>query len=111
MEYRRITTTNDWRELWLNKFIAELKKRELPEKDQKSYYSIIERFLEKNPGNPRAIGIEGMIKFIGRRNLDAIAALHLFYDAIAHSEKHLAGLEEIHKKNDKKHKGKRKRGS
>lgn len=102
MEYRRITTTNDWRELWLNKFMAELKKRELPEKDQKSYYSIIERFLKKNPGNPREIEIDKMIRFIGVIKTDFISAFNLFYDAIAHSEKHIAALEEMKMKNDKK---------
>jgi hypothetical protein len=98
MEYRRITSTSDWRELWLNKFMAELKNRQLSELEQKAYYSTLEKFLEKNPGNPREIDIDKTIKFIASQKTDVTPPLVLFFGAVAFSEKHLSAIAGMKKK-------------
>jgi hypothetical protein len=92
MEYRKITSNEDWRELWLGKFSAEMKNRCIPEQDEKSHVAILNLYLTANTGNPREISIEKMKQFVKTQKGAAIPALMLFYDAIAHSEKHSAAL-------------------
>jgi hypothetical protein len=92
MEYRKITSDVDWRELWTSKFSAEMKNRGFSEQDAKSHFAIISQYLTANKGNPREIGVEKMIRFAKRHKGAAIPPLMLFYDAIAHSEKHCAAL-------------------
>lgn len=92
MEYRKITSDEDWRELWLGKFSAEMKNRSFSEQDAKFYFAILSQYLTANTGNPREIDVEKMIQFVKHHKEDAIPPLMLFYDAIAHSEKHCAAL-------------------
>jgi hypothetical protein len=92
MEYRKITSDEDWRELWLGKFSAEMKNRCFSEQDEKSNFVILSQYLTANTGNPREIAVEKMIQFVKHQKGAAIPPLMLFYDAIAHSEKHCAAL-------------------
>ena len=92
MEYRKITSDEDWRELWLDKFSAEMKNRCFSEQDAKSNFTILSQYLTANTGNPREIAVEKMKQFVKRHKGFAIPPLMLFYDAIAHSEKHCAAL-------------------
>jgi hypothetical protein len=92
MEYRKITHNDDWRELWLGKFSAEMKNRCLPEPDAKAHFTILSQYLTANTGNPREISVEKMKQFVKCHKAAAIPPLMLFYDAIAHSEKHCAAL-------------------
>jgi hypothetical protein len=106
MEYRKITSNEDWRELWVGKFAAEMKNRCLPEQDTEPYLDILTRYLTANTGNPREISVEKMKQFIKSHKRTAIPPLMLFYEAIARSEKHCAALAASDKKqrNVKKHK-------
>jgi hypothetical protein len=92
MEYRKITSNEDWRELWLGKFSVEMKNRCLPEQDVKSHLTLLSQYLTANTGNPREISVEKMKLFVKSHKGAAIPPLMLFYDAIAHSEKHCAVL-------------------
>ncbi len=95
MEYRKITSSQDWRELWLGKFTAELEKRRLTPEETKLFCAVLIKYLTAYDGNPREIEIEKTRHFVltGRKNV--IAPLVLFYEAVARSEKHLELLAQL----------------
>ncbi len=95
VEYRKITSSQDWRELWLGKFTAELENRSLPPKETKSFCAVLVKYLTAYEGNPRDIDIEKTRQFVLTGTKDVIAPLALFYEAVARSEKHLALLAEL----------------
>jgi hypothetical protein len=92
MEYRKITSEHDWHDLWLTKFTTELVARNLSKEETSSYRSVLSDFLTAHKGNPREIGVRAMRAFLVKRKTAAIAPLALFYDCVAHSEKHLEQL-------------------
>jgi len=95
MEYRKITSHDDWIEIWLSKFIAECENRKLSADQIKADQIIVRKYLSENPGNPRAIDIKKFKKFIAAEGLAAIAPFEVFYESIARSDKHCEILTEL----------------
>ncbi|HUI92000.1 MAG TPA: hypothetical protein VLX68_07125 [Chitinivibrionales bacterium] len=95
MEYRKITSNEEWRELWLGKFSTEMKNRGFTDEDTKKFVAVLTKYLTDNPGNPREIDIKKMKRFVKGHKSSAIPPLVLFYDAIARSEKHCEVLAAI----------------
>jgi hypothetical protein len=98
MEYRKITSSDQWVDLWLGKFSTEIAKTKLSDDDKKNSISIVKKFLTKHPGNPRVIPVKLLRKFLTDQKADAIPPLILFYEVIARSEEHLAELALLSKK-------------
>jgi hypothetical protein len=92
MEYRKITSEHDWHDLWLAKFTTELCARNLSKEETSSYQSVLSGYLTAHKGNPREISMRAMRSFLAKRKTADIAPLVLFYDCVAHSEKHLEQL-------------------
>jgi|WetSurMetagenome_2_1015567.scaffolds.fasta_scaffold00055_59 hypothetical protein len=95
MEYRKITSAGEWRDLWLSKFGAELQKRNLPAPDVSSYRSVLSDYLTRHKGNPREIGMGKLRTFLAKRKSADIAPLVVFYESVARSETHLEQLSRI----------------
>ncbi|MCU0609839.1 MAG: hypothetical protein MUF22_08760, partial [Chitinispirillaceae bacterium] len=64
MKYRTNTTASAWTDLWVDKFTAELGKTGLAENEIPPHLSILRKYLAANPGNPRAIELAGLKKFL-----------------------------------------------
>lgn len=95
MEYRKITSDHDWHDLWLGKFTAELGARNFSKEETSSHRAVISDFLTAHKGNPREISERALRAFLAKRPPADIAPLALFYDCVAHSEKHLEVLARI----------------
>jgi site-specific recombinase XerD len=94
MEMTRPTTNDEWRELWLKKLSRELKTRGTGPNLSRFHYAIVNKFLSENPGNPRDIGVEKLLSFVGRQQNDVRQPLVMFYETVARSEQHLAALKQ-----------------
>lgn len=92
MEYRKITSDHDWLDLWLTKFTTELGTRNFSREETSLHRAVISAFLTAHKGNPREIGMRAMRVFLAKRPAADIAPLALFYDCVAHSDKHLEVL-------------------
>jgi uncharacterized protein YdaU (DUF1376 family) len=95
MEYRKITSANDWRELWLGKFLAELKNRNLSPEETAAYRTVLSDYLTAYEGNPREIDVKKMRQFVVKRKKAVIAPLVVFYESVARSEKHVELLGQL----------------
>ncbi len=95
MEYRKIISAHDWRELWLGKFAAELKNRNLSPEESAAYGAILSEYLTANNGNPREIAIDKMRKFTAKRKKAATPPLTIFYESVARSDKHVEELAKL----------------
>jgi hypothetical protein len=92
MEYRKITSNEDWRDLWFTKFVAELETRDLLKDDVAFYGAVMKEFLTAFSGNPREIDMKKMTQFVKKQKGDAVPPLMLFYTSVARSEKHCEAL-------------------
>ena len=104
MKYRESASKMDWLDLWLNKFSAELAKLDFSPKQVQNNYTILRQYLSENPGNPRAIEIDKLKRFVSDQKIDVAPPLVIFYDKIARSEKHLELLAKYSKASLKKKK-------
>jgi len=95
MEYRKITSANDWRDLWLGKFISELKTKTLSSEESDSYRAVLAEYLTAYEGNPREIDLKKMKQFVSKQKNRAIPPLVLFYQSVARSDKHLELLNQL----------------
>jgi hypothetical protein len=95
MEYRKITSDHDWHDLWLGKFTAELGARNFSKEVAALHCTVISDFLTAYKGNPREISVRAMKAFLAKRPAADIAPLALFYDCVAHSEKHIEVLAQL----------------
>jgi hypothetical protein len=95
MEYRKITSATDWRDLWLGKFISELKTKNLPSEESDAYRAVLSEYLTAYEGNPREIDLKKMKQFVFKRKSKSIPPLILFYQSVARSDRHLELLNEL----------------
>ncbi len=95
MEYRKITSHDDWIEIWLSKFTTECENRKFSMEKIKSEQIILRKFLSDNPGNPRAIDLKKFKKFLSSEGIAAIAPFEIFYESIARSDKHCEIIAEM----------------
>jgi hypothetical protein len=82
----------EWQKLWLDKYSTELDKRHLSEKESQFHYAIIRVYLAEHLGNPRAIEINKLKRFVLKQKNDIRQPLILFYTNVARSEAHVEAL-------------------
>jgi|WetSurMetagenome_2_1015567.scaffolds.fasta_scaffold342859_2 hypothetical protein len=95
---KQTPSPDEWLNIWLGKCSKELIKRELTEKESQFHCAIIRRYLSEHPGNPRAIDIEKLRRFVNKQKNDVRQPLILFYTNVALSEKHVQALNSIRPK-------------
>jgi hypothetical protein len=82
----------EWEQIWLNKVSKELEKKQVSTKESQFHCAILRQYLAEHPGNPRAISIEKLKKFVVKQKNDTRQPLILFYTNVARSETHIAAL-------------------
>lgn len=92
MQLRQIESPEKWTEFWLEKLAGELEKLNYAPADILARKNILRLYLSKNPGNPRTIAVDTMLKFVSANRAESIEPLTFFYTAISHSEKHIEAL-------------------
>jgi hypothetical protein len=95
MDFKAFKTTGEWREMWLKKLSCELTRRGISGHLSRFHYTIINKFLAENPGNPRMIDIDRLVSFVSRQKTDSRPPLIMFYETVARSEEHLAALKSV----------------
>lgn len=85
----------EWEQIWLNKISKELEKRQVSTKESQFHYTILQQYLAEHPGNPRAIPIEKLRRFVVKQKNDIRQPLILFYTNVARSEAHIEVLNSI----------------
>jgi hypothetical protein len=85
----------EWEQIWLNKVSKELERNKVSIKESQFHCSILLQYLAEHPGNPRAIPIEKLKKFIAKQKKDIRQPLILFYTNVARSEAHMEALNSI----------------
>lgn len=95
MDLKAFKSTEEWQEIWLKKLSCELTKHGISGDLSRFHYTIINKFLSENPGNPRMIDIKRLVSFVAKQKNDIRPPLIMFYETVARSEEHLAALKSL----------------
>jgi hypothetical protein len=85
----------EWEQIWLNKVSKELERKQVSTKESQFHHTILGQYLAEHPGNPRAISIEKLKRFVVKQKADVRQPLILFYTNVARSEAHIEALNAI----------------
>jgi hypothetical protein len=80
--------THKWEQIWLEKLDRELKNHGLKPEITRAYRTVIEKFLAFFPGNPRAIGLDKLCKYLKTQTTDISPMLIFFFEFVAFSQEH-----------------------
>ncbi len=85
---RPVKTSGQWIEYWLSKFDTVIRFTNSATERSKSLRSLIEQFLQQNPGSPYHISETAISKFLSQNADIGYDALQLFYGKLAVSKNH-----------------------